>query len=213
MDLSDLGGLGDLAKQMQDAYTDGTNAMNKAGKEAAKDMKPDHEIELDIKLSAKVEGHDYRVDARVTFEIELNPILGSGAGDLSKALEGLDVDLGDDKGAVMDQLGQPRAIGVVKDIEVKELVLSNDAGKVDAELNKDGTLLATLKDGELLINCESVFSFPDNPDVYVAIPSMDKMQKNMVIGLKEKGKKKVFNWTEKDKDNLEVEGSIILREL
>lgn len=58
MDLSDLGKLGDLAKQMQGAYTSGTTAMNQAGKEIAKDMNPDHEIELKVEISAKVEGHD-----------------------------------------------------------------------------------------------------------------------------------------------------------
>lgn len=215
MDLSSLGSLGDLAKQMQDAYSKGTDAMNQAGKAVAEDMNPDHEIEMDIKLSAKIEGHDYKVDAKIVFDIELQPVIdaaNSPMGDLSSMLDGLNVDLGDDKGAVMEQLGQPRAVGVVKEITVNELEVSNPEGKVDAELNKDGTLLATVKDGKLLINCEAVLSFPNNTDVFVAIPSMEKMQENIAIDLKDKGKKVSFSWTEKDKDNLEISGSVLLRE-
>ena len=49
--------------------------MNQAGEIAAADMDPDHQIVLDIELSANVEGHAYHVDATVTFDIELQPIL------------------------------------------------------------------------------------------------------------------------------------------
>lgn len=211
MDLSALGNLGDLAKQMQNAYSDGMGAMNQAGKEVAKDMNPDHEIEVDVKLSAKIEGHDYKVDANIIFNIELEPVLqalGSPMGDLSSLLDGLNVDLGDDKDAVMEQLGQPRAIGVVKEIDLRNLELSNDGGKFNANLNEDGTLLATIKDSKLLINFESVLSFPDHTDVYIAIPSMEEMQKNIVVDLKKLNTKVKFDWTEKDKDNLKVSGSI-----
>jgi hypothetical protein len=211
MDLSDLGNLGDLAKQMSDAYSAGTDAMNKAGKEVAKDMKPDHEVEMEIKLSAKVEGHDYKVDSTVVFEIELDPVLSAQSGDLSKALDSLDVDLGDDKAAVMEQLGQPRAVGVVKSIETKELKVSDKEGPAKVKLNKDGTLLATINKKQIEINCESVFSFPDNPDLFVAIPSMEKMQKNIVIPLDKLTKKVSFKWMEKDKDNLKVDGSVVIK--
>jgi len=204
----DVSNLGDLAKQMQDAYADGTDVMSKAGKEVAKGMNSDHEIELDIKLSAKVEGYKYLVDAAITFEIEIGPVLQSSSGDLSALLDDLDVDMGDEKGSIMEQLGQPRVIGVVKDIEVKELILHNPKGKVDAELNREGTLLATIKDDGILVNCESVFSYPKLTDVFVVIPSMETMQKNIVIPLKGIGKKVSFKWVEKDKDNLKVEGSI-----
>jgi hypothetical protein len=215
MDLSSLGALGDLAKQMENAYADGMGAMNQAGEAVARDMNPDHEIYLDITLSAKIEGHPYIVDTSVVFDIELNPILEAGSspmGDLSSLLDGLDVDLGDDKDAVMEQLGQPRAVGVVKDISTKELTISNKDGKVTTQLNKKGTLLATLKDGKLLINCESVFSFPKNIDVFVAIPSMEQMQKHIVIDLDKKTEKVSFSWTEKDTDNLNVEGKIWIKE-
>ncbi len=211
MDLSSLGQLGDLAKQMQDAYADGTNAMNQAGKEVAKDMNPDHEIEIDVKISAKIEGHDYKVDASIVFEIELDPVLQAAdtpMGDLSSVLDGLDVDLGDDKDAVMEQLGSPRAVGVVKKVDLKELELHNDDGPVKAKLNEDGTLLATIKDGKMQINFESVLSFPKHTDVYVAIPSMEKMQENIVVDLDKIDNQVKFKWTEKDKDGLKVEGSL-----
>lgn len=211
MDLSNLGNLGNLAKQMQDAYSDGANVMNQAGKEVAKDMNPDYEIEVNVSLSAKVEGHDYKVDATITFNIELEPVLqaiSSPMGDLSSVIDGLNIDLGDDKDAVMEQLGQPRAIGVVKMIDLRELVISNDDGKVETSLNEGGTLLATIKNGKLIINFESVLSYPKHTDVYVAIPSMEEMQKNIVLDLKKLESKIKFKWVEKDKDNLNISGSI-----
>ncbi|MBN2101066.1 hypothetical protein JW710_04230 [Candidatus Dojkabacteria bacterium] len=211
MDISNLGQLGDLAKKMQDAYSGGTDAMNKAGKEVAKDMNPDHQIEVEVVLSAKIEGHDYKVDATITFDIELEPVLraaSSEGGDLAAALEGLDVDLGDDKDAVLEQLGQPRAVGVVKDVKIRSLELYNDEGKVETGLNKEGTLLATIKDGKVLINFESVLSYPEHSDVYVSIPSMEEMQKNIVVDIENLCSKAEFSWKEKDKDNLTVSGSV-----
>lgn len=216
MNMPDLSALGDLAKQMEDAYSEGLGATDKVNKEIAKDMKADHEIEIDIKLSANVEGHDYKVDANILFEIELGTILQAGGapmGDLSKALDGLDVDLGDDKGAVMEQLGQPRAVGVVKKIKVNELEVSNEKGKVEAELDKGANILATLKDGKLQLNFEGVFSYPEHTDVFVAIPSMEQMQKNIVVDVKKFGKAVKFNWTEKDKDNLKVSGEATVRKI
>lgn len=216
MDLSNLGGLADLAKQMQDAYAGGTDAMNQAGKEVRKDMDPDHEIKLDIQLSAKVEGHDYKVKAQVTFEIELQPVLDaaeSGGGDLSSILDGLDVDLGDDKDAVMEQLGQPRAFGVVKKIDIDKLELHSEGGNVDAELNQDGTLLATISDGKMSINCESVFAFPSETDAYYAVPSGEQMQKHIVVDLEKIEKPVKFEWTEKEKDGLKVKGEISIAAL
>ncbi len=216
IDLSNLGSLGDLAKQMEDAYSMGTNAMNQAGEQVAKDMNPDHKIQVDIKLDAKVEGHVYSVDAEIVFEIELEPVLqavDSHMGDLSSLLDGLDVDLGDDKGAVMEQLGQPRVVGVVKKIKTNKLEVSDKKGKAKVELNKKATLLATIKDKKILINFEGVFSFPNNPDVFIAIPSMEKMQKNIMIDIKDIDKKVEFNWAEKDKDNLKVSGTLLISKL
>jgi hypothetical protein len=213
MDIPNLDNLGDLAKQMQDAYSGGTTAMNKAGKEVAKDMEPDHEIEVDIEVGAKVEGHDYKVKGKIIFEIELEPVLQSTSGDLASALEGLDVDLGDDKDAIKEQLGQPRAIGVVKDIELDDIEVHNDEGPVEVELNKDGTLLATIDKDKMYINFESVLSYPDNTDVYIAIPSMEAMQENIIVDLDKLESKFSFEWTEKDKDNLKVKGSIKFNKL
>jgi len=204
----DLGSLGDLAKQMEKAYGDGMGAMDKAGEEVAKGMKADHEIEVDISLEAKVEGHEYAAESKIIFEIELKPVLQASGGDLSKVLDGLEVDLGDDKEAVMEQLGQPRAVGVVKEIETKKLEVSNKKGKVKTELNKKGTILATVKGEKICLNFEGVLSYPKNPGLFVAIPSMEKMEKNVVVGVKEMGKKKEFSWVEKDKDNLKVSGSV-----
>jgi hypothetical protein len=215
-DLSNLGSLGDLAKQMEDAYSMGTDVMNQAGEQVAEDMNPDHEIKVDIKLDAKIEGHIYSVDAGITFKIELEPVLqaaDSPMGDLSSLLDGLDVDLGDDKGAVMEQLGQPRAVGIVKKIKTNKLEVSDKKGKAKVELNRKATLLATIKDEKILFNFEGVFSYPNNPSVFIAIPSMEKMQKHIVVDLKNISQKVEFNWTEKDKDNLKVFGTLLINKL
>lgn len=212
MDLPDFGDLSNLAKQMQDAYSQGLGAMNQAGEIAAADMEPDYKIILDMKLSASIEGHAYQVDATVTFNIELQPILdaaqNSSLGDLSSLLSGLGVDLGDDADAVMEQLGQPRAIGAVSDIDLQKLVLFGPNGKIDAHLNEKGSLLATLTDGKLHINCESVFSFPKHTDAFVAIPGMEAMQENIVLDLDNLEERQTFQWTEPDKDNLQASGTI-----
>jgi hypothetical protein len=216
IDLSNLGSLGDLAKQMEEAYNTGTDAMNQAGEQVAEDMNPDHQIEVSCQLDAKVEGHVYSVDADIIFEIELNPILqaaNSPGGDLSSLLDGLDVDLGDDKEAVMEQLGQPRALGVVKKIKTKKLEISDKKGKASAELNKKASILATIKNQEIMFNFEGVFSYPENTEVFIAIPSMEKMQKNIVVDLDKIDKKVEFNWTEKDKDNLSVRGTLKLSKI
>lgn len=212
MELPDFGELSNLAKQMQDAYSQGLGAMNQAGEIAAADMDPDHKIVLEMNLSAQIEGHAYQVDATVIFDIELQPIIdaaqNSPLGDLSALLGGLGVDLGDDADAVMEQLGQPRAIGVVSEVELRKLVLFGANGKIDAHLNEKGTLLATLTEGTLHINCESVFSYPEHTDAFVAIPSMEAMQENIVLGLESLEEKQAFQWTEPDKDNLQVSGTI-----
>ncbi len=213
-DLSDLGSLGKLAKQMEDAYSDGMSAMNQAGEQVAQDINPDHEIQVSIELKAQVQGHKYHVEAEINFDIELEPILqaqNSPMGDLSSVLDGLDVDLGDDKEAVMEQLGQPRAIGVVKKIKLIDLKVSNKKGPVQAQLNKKATILATLKDSKLSFNFEGVFTYPDQTDLFIAVPSMEKMQKNIIIDLNIKSHTVKFKWIEKDKDNLQIQGSLTLK--
>ena len=215
-DLSDLGSLGDLAKQMEAAYGSGTQAMDQAGKQVAEDANPDHHIEVDIKLAAKVEGHVYSVDSNIVFEIELDPVLqaaASPAGDLGSLLDGLDVDLGDDRAAVMEQLGQPRAVGVIKRIKTAKLEVSDKNGKVKTELNKKATILATINKKQISFNFEGVFSYPEQPGLFIAIPSMEIMQKNIVVDLDNINKKIEFNWIEKTKDNLSVQGSLKISKL
>jgi len=214
MDLSKMGDLGDLAKQMQDAYSGGLDAMNQAGEEAVKDMDPDHEIVIDIELSAKIDGREYKVDGEISFEIELEPILlaeEGPMGDLSGMLEGLGVSLGDDEDAVMEQLGQPRAVGAVSSITLRELKLYNNDGKINTSLNDKATMLATLKEGKILINCEGVFTYPAHTDVFFVVPSMEKMQENIVFDIKDMKNKIEFNWT--DKDNLKVKGHAKINKL
>lgn len=216
MDFPDFGDLDKLAKQMQDAYSEGLDAMNLAGEIAAEDMDPDHEVELIIDLSAQVEGHRYHVDATVRFEIELNSVLeaaGSPMGNLSSLLDGLGVDLGDDKDAVMEQLGQPRAIGAVKQIDLRELTLFDESGKVKAELNRKGSLLGTVSGDQIAFNCEGVFSYPDSPGCFAAIPSMEAMQENLVVPTDDLYEAVTFQWKEPDKDNLAVKGTLRIKQL
>ncbi len=216
MDLSDLGKLGDLAKQMQAAYGEGLRAMDQAGEIVSEEMNPDHEVKLVIELSAQVENHPYRVDGTIHFSIELNPILEaaqSPMGNLSSLLDGLGVDLGDDKGAVMEQLGQPRAVGVVKQIEVRELTLYDNAGKLEAELNSKGTLLATISDEKMAFNCEGVFSYPQAPGCFAAIPSMQAMQEHLSVPISALYEEVSFHWKEADKDNLAVKGTLQIKPL
>lgn len=212
MDLPDFGDLSNLAKQMQDAYSQGLDAMNQAGEIAAAEMTPDHKVVIDVDLAANIEGHAYQVDATIIFNIELQPIIDGAQnaplGDLSALLGGLGVDLGDDTDAVMEQLGQPRAIGVVSDIDLRKLVLYGANGKIDAQLNEKGTLLATLTEAQLHINCESVFTYPEHTTAFVAIPSMKAMQENIILDLDHLEDKYTFKWTEPDKDNLQVSGTI-----
>lgn len=215
-DLSNLGSLADLAKQMEQTYADGADVVNQAGDRTAEEINPDHQIQVEIELSAKIDGHSYAVDSHIVFEIELNPILqaaDSPAENLSSLLDGLDVDLGDDKEAVMEQLGQPRAVGVVKKIKTKNLQVSNGKGKVEVELNDKGTVLATIINSKVLFNFEGVFSYPNNPDLLVAIPSMDKMQEHIAVDVEKLYQPIDFSWVEKDKDGLSVAGSLKVSKL
>lgn len=216
MDWSDLGKLGDLAKQMQDAYEGGMDAMNQAGDIVSESANPDHEVIVEIEISAQVENHPYHVDGTVHFNIELAPVLEasqSPMGNLSGLLDGLGVDLGEDKDAVMAQLGQPRAVGVVREIELRDLTLYGDSGKLDAELNSQGTLLATISDESIAFNCESVFSYPEMPGCHAAIPSVEAMQENLVVQLSALYQLAAFEWREADKDHLAVKGTLQIKPL
>jgi hypothetical protein len=210
--MPDLSSLGDLAKQMQSAYGDGLSAIGDVNKNVAENMTPTHQINIDVSLSAKVEGHKYSFKGLLVFEIDLDSILSSEGGDLSGLLDGLGVDLGDDKDAVMEQLGKPRTVGLLKTSDV-QIELSNTEGKIKADVNKEGQLLATLDEGKLKFNFESAVSFPDHTDALYAVPSMEMMEKHVVVDIDKLDKKVSFSWTEKDKDNLEVKGAIFISSL
>jgi len=215
-DAESLKALSKMAEGMQDAYGEGLDAMNTAGEMAAEGIEPDHEVELQIKLAARVEGHPYKVDATVIFEVELGSVLAAPESPMAQimaALGGAGVDLGEDADAVMEQLGVPRLIGRVKDIELRELVLHGPDGRIDTGLNTKGTALVTLDGDDLRINCESVFSYPQHPGAYAAIPSMEAMQKYIVCGKDSYGESFSFEWVEDDKDNLMVSGTALVRPL
>ena len=65
----------------------------------------------------------------------------------------------------------------------------------------------------MLFNFEGVFSYPDNQDLFIAIPSMEKMQQNIVVALDNLEKEVKFSWIEKDKDSLKVQGKLKISKL
>ena len=202
--------LGDLLKEMQDAYSDGLSAMGQVGKEAAKNINGDHEIHVNINLSAKIESHNYYVDASIIFLIELEPLIAAAAGpgqDISKMLSGLGLDMGDNEDAVINQLSQPRSVGIVKKINLKNLELYDGNGKINTDLNKDAAMVATLKDNNLMLNFEGLFTYPEYTNAFISIPSTEKMHQNISFDIDDLEKPVKFSWTEKDKDNLRVKGS------
>ncbi|MBN2082366.1 hypothetical protein JW859_09190 [bacterium] len=208
--------LGNLAENLKDAFAEGLEAMHQAGDIAAEEMEPDHEVELAIQLTARVEGHPYKVDALVTFALELAPVLitpHSPLAAIAAALGSAGVDLGEDHDAVMEQLGMPRVIGAVTNISTQELELHGPDGRIQAELNRDASLLVTVENGQLRLNCEGVFSFPQHTGAYYAVPSMAAMQANLVIDRNNLDVPVKFDWTEPDKDNLRVSGTVVIRPL
>ena len=213
----DLGAIGDAMKDLENVYADGLGAMNKAGEQAAKDMKPSHRIKIDVNLAARVESHDYKVAAELEFLAELNSILNAETGDIAALLGGLDVDLDEkEKNQVAEQLGQPRCIAILDKSKVKELELSSDKGKIKDGINKKATMLITLDGNKLRLSFESVFALPElqtKQTLYYAIPSQEEMQKNVVIDVKKLKEKASFKWQEKDKDNLKIEGTVKIETL
>lgn len=203
----DFSNFGDLMDQMKDAYEDGINAMNSMSDLVAEDMDPTHRIDVDIILDGSAEGHPYKVDASLTFLIDLDTIIQavqSPMGDLSSLLGQMGVDLGGEADAVMEQLSQPRAVGVLKEVNVRTLLIANDQGQVNTGLNEKGTLLAVITDNCLKMNFEGVFSYPEMPDVYMILPTTDKMQENIKFDLDELDQPVAFSWI--DQDGLSVSG-------
>ena len=215
-DAESLKALSKMADGMKEAYGEGLAAMDMAGEMATEDIEPDHEIELAIRLRAQVEGRPYKVDATVIFEVELGSVLDAPESPMAQimaALGGAGVDLGEDADAVMEQLGTPRLVGRVREIETRELEMHGPDGRIDAALNRGGTALVTMDDGELRINCEGVFSYPQHPGCYAALPAMEAMQSNVVVAMESIGEVCEFDWTEADKDNLQVSGTVVVRPL
>ena len=213
----DFGAIGDAMKDLQNAYSNGLGAMNQAGKEMAEEMEPSHRIIVDVKVSAQTEGHDYGVDTHLEFLADLNSILQSQSGDIMSLLSGLNADLSEeDQAMVAKQLGKPKCIAVIDQIDTKKLLLYSEDGRENAKLNKDGTMLISLDKEVLSFSFESVLSFPElaaNKTLYFSIPSMEKMQKNIKVPLNKLDKKVSYKWNEKDKDNLKIEGTLKLESL
>ena len=114
-------------KNLQNAYSDGLGAMNEAGKQAAEDMDPSHRIIVDTKLSANVEGHDYKVDTHLEF-------------------------LADLKAAV--RLGHPQAVQIaLANLRALPQIASNEqisASQITQLIRPAGNILVRLPSGQLL---------------------------------------------------------------
>ena len=214
-DLFDFSGLNEAMKGLQNAYSDGLNAMSEAGRQAAEDMEPSHRIIVEVKLSANVEGHAYKVDSHLEFLADLNSLLESQEGDIMALLGELNARLSEEeKTQVAGQLGKPRCIAVVDTIDTKILELHSEEGPEEAELNKEGTMLITMNGKQLSFSFESVLSFPTlaaNKTLYFAMPSMEKMEKNITLPIDKLDQEIDFTWSEKDKDNLKIEGKLKLK--
>ncbi|MBN2087273.1 hypothetical protein JW758_02915 [Candidatus Peregrinibacteria bacterium] len=213
----DFSAFGNAMKDLQNAYSDGLGAMNQAGEEVAENMVPSHKIIIDCKLSANVESHPYKVDAHLEFEADLDSILNAESGDIGALLSGLNVGLSDEEQEqVAEQLGKPRCIAVLKDSTINSLELHSNEGKIKEGINKKATMLISLEGEKISFSFESAFALPKLQAVktiYSAIPSQEEMQKNIVINKKNLDKKIHFNWTEKNKDNLKIEGTLIIKKI
>ncbi len=213
----DFGSIGDAMKDLQDAYSGGLNAMIETKEEVVKDVEPSHKIVVDVKVSARIESHDYKVDAKFVFLADLNSILGAEGGDISSLFGGLGFELGEDEAdQVVEQLGKPRCVGKLDDVIIKKIKLHSEKGEVKEGVNKNGTILLTLDNDKIRASFESVFALPEiqaKEMIYYAIPSQEKMEKNVTFDINNLNKKVLFKWKEGDKDSLKVEGLAKIREL
>ncbi|MBI9043820.1 MAG: hypothetical protein JEZ06_05000 [Anaerolineaceae bacterium] len=204
----DFSNFGDMLEGIQDAYSEGISAMAGMGDLIAEETDPTHKIEIDIQLKGNAEGHTYEVDAGLTFEIELDTVLQAGdtpIGDLGAVMEQMGLDLGDDAAAVIEQLSQPRLVGLVKNIDQRKLSISGTNGKIHTQLNRGATLLATVTEDKLSLNFEGVFTYPQFPDAFYIIPTTEKMQENICFDISKWNQPISYQWT--DQDNLLVMGT------
>lgn len=213
----DFGSIGDAMKDLQNAYSGGLAGINQVNEEIAEDIDPSHRILIDVKISAQIENHNYKLDAHLEFLADLNSILNSETGDIASLINGLDVDLSNEESnQVVEQLGKPRRIAILDKFKINEIELSSDQGKIEKGINEKATMFITLEDKKLRLSFESVFALPEqqaSKTVYNAIPSQEKMQQNVVFDTDNLSKKINFSWTEKEKDNLKIEGSANINEL
>lgn len=213
----DFSAIGDAMKGLQNAYSDGLGAMNQAGEEVEENMTPSHQIIVDCKLSANVENHPYKVEAHLEFEADLDSILNANTGDIGALLSGLNAGLSEDEqGQVAEQLGKPRCIAVLKNSTTNKLELHSNEGEIEEGINKKATMLITLEDGKLSFSFESVFALPElqaTKTIYSAMPSQEEMQKHIVMDKEHLEEVAHFQWTEKDKDNLNITGTLSIEEI
>ena len=77
-------------------------------------------------------------------------------------------------------------------------------------------MLITLIKDKINLSFESVFALPKlqaSQTLYYAIPSQEKMQENIALDINKLSEKKKFAWTEKEKDNVKIEGTVLVKKL
>lgn len=213
----DLGSLGKAMQDLKNVYSEGFGAINQAEEEVAENLEPNHKIKIEVQLSANVENHVYKINTDLEFVADLDSILNSETGDIASLLQNLDVDLDQNESKqVIEQLGKPRCIGILKKFKIKEIELHSEQGKIKEGINPQGTILITLENKKINLAFESVFALPKlqtEQTLYYALPSQEKMQKNIVLETNNLDQKTSFQWTEKDKDNLKITGSVKISKL
>lgn len=213
----DFSSLEDAMRNLQDAYSGGLSAMNQAGKEAEEDLTPSHRVIIDVCVSALVEGHVYKNDVHLEFLADLEMLLNAEGGDIASLLLGLGLDINNEEsGQIVEQIGKPKGIAVLDKILVHELELHGEKGKINYGINKDANMLITLDEEKLHFSFESVFALADvqsQQTLFYAIPSQEQMQKHVVLRTDALRDKISFKWSEADKDNLKIDGSLSIVDL
>lgn len=213
----DFSSLWDALEDLQNVYSEWLQSMGKVNEEIAKDMNPTHKVLINVKLSARVENHNYYIDSQLEFLADLNSILNSESHNLSSVLEWLNLDLSwEESNQVIEQLWKPRCVGMLNNFKINEIELHTDNWEISEGINKKANMLITLEDNKLHLSFESAFALPElqtKETLYYAIPSQEEMQKNVVLNLEDLNKWVDFEWQEKDKDNLKIKGHLEIKEI
>lgn len=215
----DLGAIAGALEGLQGAFAAGLDAIGQAEEEAAGDMEPTHEIVVEVELQARVEGHEYAVEATLRYQADLASILSAQmpAGGLADALGELGIDLGSGEGgAILEQLGRPRVVGVLRGVDVEKHVVHSEDGPEDAAPALGSTMLVTLDGSVLRMSFERAFSYPELQSrkvVYCAVPSSTEMEEHVVVEVARMATAVAFGWEEEDKGPLVINGSVAIREL